>query len=54
MTKNKDNGAKVIVPCKDHATKEQVRGTTDSFERKAPDPVRDTLSPPPPQKPEKK
>lgn len=53
MARDKDNGAKVIVPCKDHVTQKPVRGTTDSIERKTPEPVRDTLPPPPPQKPEK-
>lgn len=51
MDKDKDSGATVIIPCKQDLP---IRGGADYSERKAPEPVRDTLPPPVPPKPDKK
>lgn len=46
MKREKDDSGKVLVPCKDDAHKWPTRDT--GVQRKVPEPIRDTIPPPPP------
>lgn len=55
MVKDKrDGGGWVNVPCKDRHSQTTDRATADVPEKKNASPVRDTIPPPPLQKPDKK
>ena len=54
MEKDKDSTGNVVVPCKDRGAYGPIHKGSEFSERKTPEPVRDTLPPPPPQTPDKK